>query len=115
MANSINVPGVNEKQLKTILESNTPLCNGKKGNLRDLGRAVYAQVFASAVVDPKRTQVLQALGCARDCELTLDGNVVANKSIKISTYKAVKESKIDVESAIWDDSSKTLKLEAVTL
>ena len=115
MANSINVPGVNEKQLKTILESNTPLCDGKKGNFREMGRKVYAQVFAASVVDPNRTQVLQALGCARDTELTLDGNVMPNKNIKISTFKAVKEGKIDVESAIWDDTSKTLKLEAVTL
>jgi len=114
MINS-TVVGVNEKQLKTILETGHGLCNGVKGDYRDMARKVFAQVFGTKVDDPKKNHVLQALKAAKKCELILDGNKVMKDSIKISTHDAVKAGKIEIESAEWDDASTMLKLTAVTM
>ena len=113
--NKITVAGVNEKQLKTILETGHGLCNGVKGNYRDMARKVFAQEFATKIDDPIKNHVLQALKAAKKCELTLDGNKIKKEKVKISTYNAVKEGKIEVESALWDATKTMLKLEAVTM
>lgn len=114
MNQNINVQGVSEKELKTILETSNGLCNGVKGNYRDMARKVFAQLFATKTVDPERNHVLQALKAAKKCELTLDGKTQTGK-IKIKTHDAIKAGKMDVESVEWDDSNLMLKLEAVTL
>lgn len=114
-ANQISVAGVSEKQLKSILETGHKLCNGVKGNYRDMARQVFAQLFGSKVTDPNKNHVLQALRAARKCELTLDGSIVAKEKLKISTYEAVKAGKIEVEDVEWIPASMTLKVNAVTM
>ncbi len=112
---NLTVAGVNEKQLKTILETSHGLCNGVKGDYRTMARKVFAQVFGTKVDDPKKNHVLQALKAAKKCVLTLDGQKVAGEKLKMSTHEAVKSGKIEVESAEWDEVQTSLTLDAVTM
>ena len=112
---SLTVPGVSEKQLKTILETSHGLCNGVKGNYRDMARKVFAIAFASKVDSPSKNHVLQALKAAKKCELTLDGVPIAKEQIKISTHDAIKNGKMVAESAEWDAGKTMLKLSATTI
>ena len=109
---NLNVQGVNEKEMKTILETSHGLCNGVKGNYRDKARMVFAVLFGTKVDDPSKNHVLQALKAAKRCELTMDGVPVAKEQIKITTHDAIKASNIKADSVEWDDASFTLKLVA---
>jgi len=108
----ITVQGVDEKQLKTILETKHGLCNGAKGQYRDMARNVFAVLYGTKVTDPQRNHVTQALKAAKKCELTLDGQAIAKEDIKISTHDAIIKGKMVPTSAEWDASSLTLRLEA---
>ena len=112
---NVTVVGVDEKQLKTILETSHGLCNGVKGEYRTMARKVFAVVFGTKVDDPKKNHVLQSLKAAKKCALTLDGNSVLGEKIQMSTYEAVKSGKIEVESAVWDATTDYLTLDAVTM
>lgn len=109
------VNGVSEKEMKTILETGHGLCNGVKGNYRDMARKVFAVAFGTKVNNPTKNHVLQALKAAKRCELSVDGTPVAKESIKISTHDAIKSGKMVADTAVWDDASFTLKLEASTI
>ena len=112
---NLNVAGVSEKQIKTILDTNNPLCDGLKGEFRTMGRKVFAEVFKVKTADPKKNYVLQALKAAKKCELIVDGNKVQKEKLKMSTYEAVRTGKIEVESAEWEPTKCVLKLDAVTM
>ena len=112
---NLTVAGVSEKEIKTILETTNPLCDGKKGQYRTKGRSVFAVVYGTKVDDPKKNHVLQALKAAKKCELTLDGAKVQKEKLKMHTHAAVLASKIEVESAEWEPITSTLKLTAVTM
>ena len=115
MINQIQVQGVDEKQLKTILDTKHGLCNGSKGNYRDMARKVFAVVFGTKVDNPNKNHVTQALKAAKKCELVLNGTPVAKENIKITTHNAILEGTMLPESAEWDDASMTLKVTAKTL
>ena len=112
---NLTVTGVTEKEIKTIMETTNPLCDGKKGEYRTMGRKVFAVVYETKVDDPKKNHVLQALKAAKKCELTLDGKQIMKEKLKMSTYEAVRKGDIDVESAEWEPIKNHLKLTAVTM
>ena len=114
MSNLI-VAGVDEKQIKTIMETSNSLCDGLKGQYREMGRKVFAVVFGTKVDDPTKNHVLQALKACKKCELTLNGSKVMKEKLKMSTHEAVRAGKIDVESAVWDDTTCVLKLDAISM
>jgi hypothetical protein len=115
MVTNLVVNGVSEKEIKTIMETTNPLCDGKKGQFRSQARKVFEVVFASRVTDPKKNHVMQALKAAKKCELFLNGNKIQKEKLKMTTHDAVKDGKIEVETAEWEPTTSTLKLSAVTM
>ncbi len=112
---NLTVVGVDEKQIKTILETSNPLCDGLKGQYRTMGRKVFAVVFKTKTDDPKKNHVLQALKAAKKCELILDGKQVMKEKLKMTTHDAVRKGEIEVEIAEWEPIKDHVKLTAVTM
>ena len=109
---NLTVEGVNEKQIKTIIDTTNGLCNGVKGQYRDMARKVFSIMFGAPTKAPTKNHVLQSLKAAKRCELTLDGVPVARENIKIATHDSIKKGEIIVDEVEWEKTSSTLKVKA---